>query len=404
MRMTRALVSLMVTLVLAGCGGSSVAQPRAGASAASPASSAAGASAKPAASPAAAGASAKPAASGQAAPKPAGSAATAKPAAAAYTTTPLSPEIKLKAVDSGATSQTPLYIASDRGYFKAEGLDVELVPMNDISQSVQMVALNQVAFQVALADPIIFNALDRGVDLKILASSTVNKQGDRPAVFQVRQDLIDSGHYKGPADLKGANIAIGAQSSQFYVERILAPAGLTIDDVKVTTIRLADVIAAFANKGIDAGWVTEPQASTIEKQKLAKTIAVTGDIFPNSVAAALVMSPTFGKEQPEAVRRFVIAYLRGLRDYYHAFNKNDGDREPVVQSLVKHTTLKDPAQYSVIGLPSVDPNAAVDPAPSWGQFQDFYIKRGIQQHKVDLSKFVDFSLINAAVERVGRES
>jgi NitT/TauT family transport system substrate-binding protein len=101
----------------------------------------------------------------------------------------------------------PLYVALDRGYFKDEGLDVELIPMADLSQAIQQVALSQVAFQVALPDPVIFNALDRGVEVKILASSTINRPVDAPAVLQVRQDLIDSGKYKGPSDLKAPTSA-----------------------------------------------------------------------------------------------------------------------------------------------------------------------------------------------------
>jgi NitT/TauT family transport system substrate-binding protein len=121
------------------------------------------------------------------------------------------------------------------------------------------------------------------------------------------------------------------------------------------------------------------------------------------VATTLVMAPQFAKEQPQAAQRFVIAYLRGLRDYYHAFNKKDGDKAPVVQALVNHFTVKDPALYDVIGLPSMDPNASTDPTPTWSEFQEFYLRRGITQRKVDLARYVDFSLVNAALEKLGRE-
>ena len=35
--------------------------------------------------------------------------------------------------------------------------------------------------------------------------------------------------------------------------------------------------------------------------------------------------------------------------------------------------------------------------------QDFYLKRGIQQHKIDLSKYLDPAYVNAALDRLGRE-
>jgi NitT/TauT family transport system substrate-binding protein len=337
-----------------------------------------------------------------AAPAPSVPAPQQKSEAGAYRPQPLTPPVKITVTDSSVSSQTPLYVAADRGYFKDEGLDVELVPGRDASTNIQMVALNQVNFVITNPDPVTFNALDRGVDIKILASATVNKETDRPAVLMVRQDLIDAGKYKGPADLKGLNVAAGAPNALFYVDRFLSQGGLTLKDVNIVNVRVQDVLATFRNKGIDAGWETEPLATETEKEGLAKTAATTGQLYPNAVAAALMMSPQFGKDQPEAARHFAIAYLRGLRDYWHAFNNNGADRGLVIQSLTAHTPVKDPALYSVIGLPSFDPNASTDPTPSWSAFQDFFIKQGLQQHKVDTSKYVDFSLVNAAVDKLGR--
>jgi NitT/TauT family transport system substrate-binding protein len=296
-------------------------------------------------------------------------------------------------------------VAADKGYFKQEGLDVEFVPMTNTATFVQAVALNQVSFAITNPDPVIFNAIDRGVDVRAIASSTVNQKGDHPAQFMVRQDLVESGKYKQASDLKGMNVAAGAANAQFYVDRFLGSGGLTLKDVNVVNVGVQDVLASFRNKGIDAGWETEPLATQAEKQALAKTVALTGDLFPGAVAGVLLMSPQFGQEQPDGARHFAIAYLRGLRDYYHAFNKKDSaDRAPIIQSLIAHTPVKDPALYDVIGLPSFEPNGAVDPTPSWGVFQDFFVKQGLQQRKVDVAKYVDFAFINSAIDRLGRES
>jgi hypothetical protein len=57
---------------------------------------------------------------------------------------------------------------------------------------------------------------------------------------------------------------------------------------------------------------------------------------------------------------------------------------------------------SVLGLPSYDPNCSTDPAPSWVAFQDFYVRRGIEERKVDMAKYVDFSFVNRALDLLGR--
>jgi NitT/TauT family transport system substrate-binding protein len=162
-----------------------------------------------------------------------------------------------------------------------------------------------------------------------------------------------------------------------------------------------EALAAMGTQAIDAAWEAEPIATAMNTQNLARSVATTGELVPGSVAGALAVSPQFLRNQPEAAQRFVNAFLRGARDYYTAMQPQN-DRGPVIQSLIKHTTIKDPNQYAQIGLPSYDPNCSTDPIPSWSAFQDFYVKRGIQEHSVDMTAYVDFSLIDHALELMGR--
>jgi len=198
-------------------------------------------------------------------------------------------------------------------------------------------------------------------------------------------------------------IAAPGEQSEFYIGRYLARGSLTRDDVKMQRLSLGDILPAFKNKGIDAAWEVEPLATAAATQGLAKTVASTGELLPGALAQTLVMSPAFGKNQPDAAKKFVIAYVRGLRDYYHAFVKNDGDRAPVAAALANHTAIKDPKQFDVIGMHGVDPNGVFD-ASNWDPQQDYFLKRGIQKTGIDLSKYVDQSYVNNALQVLGRES
>lgn len=397
---------LAPALLLAACGeatpaSSPAAPPSAAASKpAAAASAAASVSAKPAAS---AAASAKPAASGpaSASAKPAASAA----AASAYKPTALNPPVKIKFGDPVFSPMAPVYVALDRGYFKDEGLDVELVNMQAGGQTlvVQSVSTNQVQFAMAGPDPALLNAMERGVEVKILAAAVSARPTDKTAQLMVRQDLLDSGKVKGPADLKGMTIAAPAEQSEFYIERYLAKGNLTRNDVTMQRLNLGDILPAFKNKGIDAAWEVEPLCTAAVNQGLAKPVAVTGELLPGAQAQTLVMAPQFGKEQPQAAQKFVNAFVRGVRDYYHAFVKNDGDRAPVAAALSNHTAIKDPKQFDAIGMQSVDPNPVMDPA-NWDPQQEYFLKRGIEKTRVDMSKYVDQSFLNTALQQLGRES
>jgi NitT/TauT family transport system substrate-binding protein len=316
---------------------------------------------------------------------------------------PLNPRVRVKAVDGGIVANIPFYAGVDRGYFAAEGIDVDLAPLQDVAASAQAIATNNVQFYIAVPDPVIFNALNRGVDIRILVSSTTNKPTDRPAAFMVRSELVDNGTVKTSADLRGRRVAIANPSSQFYIERALAKGGLTINDVSSVTMSggLPDILAALRSGNIDAGWLVEPLITNAERQGFAKALYGTGELYPGAVGTALIMSPSFERDNPEAALRFLIAYLRGQRDYYHALNAKDTDPGPVIESLTAHTQVKDPNLYQVMGLPSLDPNGSVDPT-SWDPFQDYYVARGILERKVDLSKYLDQPLVNQALDKLGR--
>ena len=335
-------------------------------------------------------------------PAAAAPAAASSATSAAYHPTPLNPPLHVKVTDDQVTSMVAIYLAYDRGYFADEGLDVDLQVSNDRSQDVALLATNQANFIVSLPDPVLFNAIDRGIDIRILASATVNGPTDRPATFLVRSDLLDGGQYKGPADARGLTVAVGVQSSTYYVDTYLSRAGLGIDDVKVVMLNGPEAIAAFKTGAIDAAWEAEPIATSLNTQGLARTVATTGELVPGSVAGVLAVAPQFARDQPEATQRFVNAFLRGARDYYFGYSQGQADRASIIQSMVTHTTVKDPNTYNQLGLPSYDPNCSTDPSPSWSAFQDFYVKRGIEERKVDISRYVDYSLINRALDQLGR--
>jgi NitT/TauT family transport system substrate-binding protein len=193
-------------------------------------------------------------------------------------------------------------------------------------------------------------------------------------------------------------------SYEWYVEKLLSESGLAFDDVTTVLIRTSDMISAFQTRVVDAAWVTEPTASVVNQQRLGTPVMSVGPLFPGAVGAVLLMSPQFGAEQPEAAQRFVLAFVRGARDYAAGRAPDSPARGAMLQSLARHANIRDPRLYEQIGLPGVDPNAELDPAPSWGVFQDFYLRRGIQDAPVDLAAYLDFSLVENALAALGREA
>jgi NitT/TauT family transport system substrate-binding protein len=348
--------------------------------------------AKPAAAPTA-GSTGQPAA--------ASSPATGQPAPAPAVQ-PLSPLVKMNVGTIGLGGEIGMFLAQERGYFAEEGLEVEFVPFRSAAEALPALASGELALSGGAPDPSVFNAARRDIGVKLVSSLSIVKPGDVGAALVIRQDHLDSGRYRELSDLKGMNVAIHilGTTPQLYMERILAKGGLTVDDVQFTIVQIPDQVGAMANKAVDAAWAIDPFVTLIVGQGLGKQVATVADVFPGAVSMIILLGPVFERQQPEAVRRFAVAYLRGARDYIEA-SKSDRGREEMIPVLTKYTGLKDPALYARISWPTLDPNGYLDPQVL-DTMQDYFLKVGTQQEKQDINRVVDPSYMNYAVERLGR--
>ncbi|HEX6511210.1 MAG TPA: ABC transporter substrate-binding protein [Chloroflexota bacterium] len=392
----------LVLAVLSGCG--SAAAP-----AGSPSTAASPATAPKAAAstaPSSLVAASKTAASAAGSAAPASAAASAKPNLA-----PLGPAVKVRVSSMGLSGEAGTFIALDRGYFKEEGLDVEIVPGLFGTSLLGALVSGDVELGSMALDVSAINAVSRNVDERIVAPLTFTPPGDKNASILIRKDLVDSGKYKEPKDMKGMTIAAGPvanTSAQYFTEQALAKGGLKAADVQFVTMGFPDELAALANKKVDAGWEVEPLSTAAEDQGFAKEVLWSGELFPNYDPFLLVSSPKFKQAQPEALNRFVTAHLRGQRDYYAAFVKSQADasqKASIIDILTKHTTVKDAKVWNELAdkgrMQSVEPNGQLHPQ-GFDQLQDFFIRVGTQKERIDISNVIDNGPMQYALQRLGR--
>jgi NitT/TauT family transport system substrate-binding protein len=385
------LLPLFGMLLIVACTAAPAAAP------AKPASAPAAAPAAPAAGSAPAAAPAAPAAGS--APAAAPAASSAAPAAVQ----PLSPPLSLKVGSLGLVGEAGVYAAIAKGYFREEGIEIELIPFRTMNEQTAPLATGELSFSSGPPDPSFFNAVLRDIALRIVGYNAIISTRDTSGGWMVRQDHLDSGRYQEPKDLRGMTISISSRGAigEIWVERVLARGGLTNSDIQFAQLTFPDIPAAFANKGIDAGFVVEPFTSIAAGQGSARTVIPSGEIYPGLVAMTLIMSPVFARDQAEGARRFVTAYLRGQRDYYRAVMKDEGGKDELWQILSQYTPIHDLSLFPRMATHDVDPNGELDPRTIEEQ-QDYYTRFGTQQRKLDVSRVLDASYSQYAVERLGR--
>ena len=307
---------------------------------------------------------------------------------------------KVTVADVPLVIQAPFYLAVDRGYFQDAGLEVEFVPAKTTGEAALLLTTGKVDFAGVGPDPALFNAMERGINLKMLAAAAVFTARSHASGVVVRQDHLDSGRFRDPHDLRGFKVAVSSIQSQFYVEQILSQAGLAAADVEFTTLAPPEIVAALKTRAIDAAWQVEPLVTALEADHAAMLIATGFEAFPGGIPWLLVSGATVTGSNADIEAAVTLAALRGIRDFYHAVNAHDAPAEPVFESLAGHSSITDIAVLQKVGMHTVNPNGTVE-KERLDAYQDYYIKTGNQQVRIDLNRFIDRRSLDVALTQLG---
>ena len=105
-------------------------------------------------------------------------------------------------------------------------------------------------------------------------------------------------------------------------------------------------------------------------------------------------------DRPAVVERYVMALVRAQRDYHQAVDLGRASKDPIIQSLITHTSIKDPQQWAGIALAPMNPEAPFD-LRLVDAFQDFLLEAGVQSQKIDVNTAIDLSWYQRAPQQLG---
>jgi NitT/TauT family transport system substrate-binding protein len=225
---------------------------------------------------------------------------------------------------SGWTGFAPLSLAEKAGIFKKNGVDVtiKMIPQKDrhlaiASGDVQCAAttvetyINWNASGVAITQVV---QLDKSYGADGLAA--------RNSIAKI-------------ADLKGKTVGVDAPgtSSYFGLGWILKKNGLSMKDIKITTLSPQAAAAAFnAGTEIDAAMTYEPYLSSVRDNKTAGKIIATTLDYP-MVMDTFGCTPKFIRENGKLVQAMVNSYFEAL----DMIKKDPAKSNEIMGSVVKQT-------------------------------------------------------------------
>jgi NitT/TauT family transport system substrate-binding protein len=307
---------------------------------------------------------------------------------------------------TNASSDIVLFIADAKGFFKNENIAPKFVAFDSAAKMIAPLGAGQLDVGGGAASAGLYNAIERGIGIKIVADKARNAPGFGFQSLLVRKSLADAGSVKTIADLKGRKVAIVAQASSdaSVLNEALKSAGLGYDDVEKVYLGFPQQLVAYQNGAIDASITTEPTVTALLSAGNAAQLTSNDKFYPNAQTAVILYGRTFSEGQPAVAKRFMKAYIQAARYYNDALasGKIAGkNAEEVIGIMAKYSTIKDPAVIRKMTAHSVDPNGMVNVdslKKDWAFFKDQKQISGA----VEVDQVVDTRFAHDATKELGQ--
>lgn len=306
---------------------------------------------------------------------------------------------------TSSTSDAPIYIAEQKGFFRQEGLDVTVTNFRSASDMVAPLGAGQLDAGAGSAGAALYNAVARGIKIRIVADKASSPPGYGATKILVRRDLVDSGRYRQPSDLKGLRFAMNAPgvSNTSTLNTLLRSAGLTYSDVETVDLPFPDHVVALKNKSVDASASVEPGPAIAVKNGDAVVIKSDDEILPNHQIAVLLYSEEFALRRPDAARRFMRAYIRAVRFYNGALRNGHFEgpnADEVIAILSQATPVKSREIYKAVTPTGMNPDGRVN-KQSLAYDYAFYGEQGLIKRPINLDEVVDGTIVESVLGELG---
>jgi NitT/TauT family transport system substrate-binding protein len=275
-----------------------------------------------------------------------------------------------------STLFAPVFVAQERGYLAAAGYSATLAPIVAGQDAMALVAQSQMDVAAAGLSGAFFNAINRGLEVKFVASTGYQPATGHPTALMMRQDLYDAGAHD-PSSLKGKTIGwlgnAGATAG-YYVALILRKYGLTMKDINPVSIAAPDQEVALEKKAVDAMFCSAPLTALFAEKNLAQIV---GSVTPGISGTGIFFGPSL-LEGPGAGAAVLNALRKGAADV-----AGSGYFTPAnLAAMAKYTNqpvdlIKSTDRYDF------KPDLRIDQA-TLGDMQTEFLAQGLLAYKVPL--------------------
>lgn len=190
----------------------------------------------------------------------------------------------------------PLYIAAEKGFFKENGLDLELKVFGTSGEGNSALAAGRVeSINNVTSETVALASKDQNFRIVQIADSS--KGGD---------GILARTSIQSIADFKGKEVAVEIGSvSHFFLLSVLEENGLTGEDVTLVNLSPDAAAAAYTAGRADIAVTYSPFLAQAGAAQKDGRVIFDSSMMPNAIMDVYLFSNKFIQEQPQAVEGFV---------------------------------------------------------------------------------------------------
>jgi NitT/TauT family transport system substrate-binding protein len=298
----------------------------------------------------------------------------------------------------------PTYIALEKGYFTAHGIDASLVYF-DAAQPIAVAAVSgDIDVGVTGVAAGFYNLAGKGA-LAIIAAQSREEPGYNNNAILVSNHAWDAG-LRGYKDLAGHSVAVTTVGSptHYAIAVIAEKEGIPLDSIRVVPVQTnSNQVSALAGGQIDAGVIPATLAIAMLQRHEAHLLGWAGDEVSWQLGAIFVKKSLIA-EHRDVLENYIAAYRQAAREFYDAFltkgpdgKPQDGAEAPQLLAILAKYLGQTPAQVKQ-GIAFVDPDGRLLVKDIARQIA-WYQAHGMVDKDVTAASILDLSFVEGHYQR-----
>ncbi|MBU8879720.1 ABC transporter substrate-binding protein [Bacillus sp. FJAT-29790] len=206
----------------------------------------------------------------------------------------------------------PLYIAQEKGFFKKNGIDVDLMKMESNTDRRTAMAANRIqGFASTVDTHVVSAASDVSVVQVVALDESYGGDG-----------IVAQKEIKSLQDLKGKRVAVQTDggASFFWFLYLLKQEGIDFKEIDAQNMTAGDAGAAFVANKVDAAVTWEPWLTKAKNTDFG-SVLITSDKSPGVITSTIGMRKDFVEKNPETVKALVKSWFEAVE--YYKTNRED---------------------------------------------------------------------------------